>query len=208
VTRSIEIVRLEPARYLRARLALARAFFDYELMVYAAPAARRRKAGVDAVYGAILWDSLRFGEVYVTPEVTGAACWLSPGVGEMTFPRQLRSGMLRLPFRFGLRGFRRLVAYDSTARGLHDAYARKPHWYLSAIGVEPGHQGQGIGGALMQPILKRADEQGVACYLETHHQDNVRLYQRQGFEIVEKCQLAGHPIPVWAMLRKPRSATT
>jgi len=154
-----------------------------------------------------LWDCLRFGEVYVTPSVIGAACWLPPDKSDFTFLRQVRAGMLQLPLRFGTRGFNRLVAYDRVARRLHHEHARGPHWYLAAIGVEPEHQGQGVGGALMQPILSRADAQGAPCYLETHREDNVRLYERHGFLVVSKCDVAGHPIGVWAMLRKPRPAT-
>ena len=170
-------------------------------MVYAASDADWRTAGVTALYGAILGDCFRWGEVYVTHDVKGAACWLPPGRTTTTLIRQIRSGMLRLPFRFGIAGFNRLLAYDAMARKLHHSDAPARHWYLAAIGVEPEHQGQGIGGALMQPILARADAQGLPCYLETHREANVRLYERHGFKVTSMCDVPGHPIPVWAMLR-------
>ena len=200
-----EIVRLEAAQHQRARTALARAFFDYELMVYAAPDARRRKSGVTALYGAVLNDCFRWGEVYVTRDGTGAACWLPPEAAQMSFMRQIRSGMLQLPFRFGLAAFNRLLAYDAMTEKLHHEHASAPHWYLSVIGVEPERQGQGVGGALMQPILVRADAENIACYLETHREPNVRLYERHGFEVVCRADVPGHRVPVIAMLRKPRS---
>ena len=87
---------------------------------------------------------------------------------------------------------------------LHHRHAHEPHWYLAAIGVEPEYQGQGIGGALMRPILQRADNEHLACYLETHRESNVRLYQRHGFAVSELAEVPGHPIPIWAMHRKPR----
>ncbi len=198
------IDRLQRSGYGRARTALARAFFDYNLMVYAAPNDRRRRPAVAAVYGAILKDCLRYGEVFATRDVVGTACWLPPEQSNFTLPRQIAAGMLSLPLRFGLRGFNRLVAYDNVARKLHHEFAAEPHWYLAAIGVEPEYQGRGLGGALMQPILQRADAAGLACYLETHRESNVRLYQRNGFEISCHTEVPGHPIPVWAMLRKPR----
>jgi GNAT superfamily N-acetyltransferase len=201
------VVQIETAQFRQARAALGRAFFDYNVMVYAAPDTARRAAGVTAVYGAILSDCLRSGEVYGTPDVVGAACWLPPDKSMFTLRRQIRSGMLQLPLRFGITGFNRLLAYDAIARKLHHAHAAQPHWYLAALGVEPQHQGQGIGGALMQPILGRADAQGLPCYLETHRPDNVRLYQRHGFEVCCHCDVPGHPIPVWAMFRKPRPMT-
>ncbi len=222
------IVRLETEQFRAARAALAAAFFDYEVMVYSAPEAGRRAAGVAAVYGAFVRDALRFGEVFAagdarargidtasgvgtadgtgeTHGVAGVACWLPPGRTTITLVRQARAGMWELPWRFGVRGFSRLLAYDATAARLHHAHAAGPHWYLSALGVEPRRQGQGIGGALMQPILARADAQGLPCYLETHRPRNVQLYQRHGFEICCHTEVPGHPVPVWAMLRPPRS---
>lgn len=201
---STDIVRIAGSQYARARLALARAFFDYNLMVYAAPSAERRGPGTDVVYAALLADSLLFGEVYATSDIVGVACWLPPDKSSITLVRQIRAGMLRLPLRFGIKGFRRLVAYDNMAQKLHHDHAGDPHWYLSAIGVEPERQGQGIGGALMQPILERADADRLACYLETHVESNVRLYEKHGFGIARKAEVPGHPIPVWAMLRRPR----
>jgi ribosomal protein S18 acetylase RimI-like enzyme len=199
-----EIVRLETVNYDRAHWALARAFFDYNLMVYAAANANRRAAGVTALYGAILWDCFRWGEVYVTQDVKGAACWLPPGKTTSTLIRQIRAGMLRLPFCFRITGFNRLLAYDAMARKLHHEDSPRPHWYLAAIGVDPEHQGQGIGGSLMQPILARADAQNLPCYLETHRNENVRLYEKHGFRVTHKCEVPGHPIPVWAMLREAK----
>jgi GNAT superfamily N-acetyltransferase len=198
------IVPLDSAQFCQARTALARAFFDYNVVVYAAPDATRRAAGVTALYGAFLSDCLRFGEVYGTSGVVGAACWLPPQRSTITLLRQIRAGMYQLPLRFGITGFNRLLAYDAIAWKLHHAHASQPHWYLAALGVEPEHQGQGIGGALMQPILTRADAQGLPCYLETHRPENVRLYQRHGFDVCCHCDVPGHPVPVWAMLRRPR----
>ncbi len=148
LTSGDEIVRLEAAEYERARTALTRAFLDYELMVYAAPDARRRKSGVGALYGAILKDCFCWGEVHVTRDGTGAACWLPPETAQMSLWRQIRAGMLRLPFCFGLASFGRLLPYDAMTQKLHHQHAGVPHWYLAAIGVEPERQGQGVGGAL------------------------------------------------------------
>jgi GNAT superfamily N-acetyltransferase len=196
-----EIVRISSDDFRRARQALALAFFNYDLMVYTSADPRRRRSGVACLYGAILWDALRYGEVYVTHQRTGVACWLPPARAYSTFWRQARAGMLQLPFRFGVGAFRRLLPYDTVAQQLHHRHASMPHWYLAAIGVEPEHQGRGIGGALMQPILARADAERLACYLETHLEQNVRLYQRHGFAVVERADVPGHPLPVWAMLR-------
>ena len=196
--------RLESAQFDRARATLGRAFCDYNLMVYARPNDRRRGPAVATLYGAILWDCLCRGQAYVTPDFTGVAAWLGPGTPIPDFWQQVRSGMLRLPWSFGLRGFSRLLAYDKVARRLHHLYAPEPHWYLAEIGVDVGHQGQGIGSALMRPMLARADSEGLSCWLDTHKEQNVRLYERHGFEIAKRADVPRHPIPVYGMLRQPR----
>jgi ribosomal protein S18 acetylase RimI-like enzyme len=199
-----EIVRLGAVDYHRACATLGRAFYPYNLMVYAAPDNDRRRRGATTVYGSILADCFRHGEVYVTDDGAGVACWLPPGCGVPGFWRQVRAGMLAIPFQFGPLGFRRLIVYENASRRLHHAHAPLPHWYLYAIGVEPQFQGQGIGSALIRHMLPRADAAGVPCYLDTHQEQNVRLYQRHGFEVAECSTPPGHPIPVWAMVRKPR----
>jgi GNAT superfamily N-acetyltransferase len=196
--------RLQKTQFERARALLGRAFYDYNLMKYSQPNDRRRGPAVSTLYGAMLWDCLVRGEVHVAPDFTGVAAWLAPGTAIPTFLEQVRAGMLRLPLGFGLRGFARLLAYDEVGRRLHHQYALEPHWYLAAIGVDVGHQDRGIGSALMRPMLARADAERVACWLDTHQEQNVRLYKRHGFEIAECAQVKGHPIPVYGMLRRPR----
>jgi hypothetical protein len=68
---------------------------------------------------------------------------------------------------------------------VHHRCMAGPHWYLALLGVSPGYQRQGIGGALLTPVLQRADREGAACYLETFVADNVPFYERRGFQVVE-----------------------
>ena len=149
----LEIVRLRREQFAAARQMLTRAFLDYPLMIYANEQLARRRRGVATLYGAIVRDSLRYGEVHVSAGVEGACCWLPPGVSLPSFAREVRSGMLGLPLGFGWAGFQRLVDFDHEQRRLHEKYAKGPHWFLATIGVDPAHQGRGIGSALMAPVL-------------------------------------------------------
>ncbi|HET6329050.1 MAG TPA: GNAT family N-acetyltransferase [Planctomycetaceae bacterium] len=198
----LEIVRLRRDQFVAARQMLTRAFLDYPLMVYANSELERRRRGVATLYGAIVRDTLRHGEVHVSAGLEGACCWLPPGVGLPSFAREVRSGMLGLPLGFGWAGFQRLVDFDHVQRRLHEKYAIGPHWFLATIGVDPAHQGRGIGSALIAPVLARADEQRIPCYLETHTTGNVRLYERHGFRVVEHIENPTS-VPLWAMLRAP-----
>jgi ribosomal protein S18 acetylase RimI-like enzyme len=202
----LEIVRMRRGQFAAAREMLTRAFLDHPLMKYANAELERRRRGVATLYGAIMRDALRHGEVYVSAGLEGACCWLPPGVGLPTFAREARSGMLGLPLSFGWAGFQRLVNFDHVQRRLHERYAIGPHWFLATIGVDPAHQGRGIGSALMAPTLARADEQRTSCYLETHTADNVRLYERHGFQVMGHIENLA-TVPLWVMLRPPAGAS-
>jgi GNAT superfamily N-acetyltransferase len=68
--------------------------------------------------------------------------------------------------------------------------------------VDPLHQVQGLGSALLQHALKVVDRDKLPAYLEATSPDSRRLYERHGFEAIGEIQAADSP-PLWPMLRKP-----
>jgi hypothetical protein len=52
------------------------------------------------------------------------------------------------------------------------------------IGVLPAYQGQGIGSALVRPVLAEADMEDLPCFVETVQPHNQPLYERHGFRLV------------------------
>lgn len=147
--------------------------------------------------------TLLFGECYTTPERKGVALWLIPGNTEMTLGRMYRAGMLTAPFRLGLRAFRRFTGFASLTDDLHKKSAPMPHYYLFMLGVSPAAQGKGVGGRLLDGMLKRMDREQIPAYLETQNKRSVKFYQRLGFEVA-----AEEPFPKldglrnWGMLRE------
>jgi ribosomal protein S18 acetylase RimI-like enzyme len=79
----------------------------------------------------------------------------------------------------------------------------EPHWYLPMIGVDPAHQGAGIGSALMMEALKAVDRDGIIAYLESSNPRNIPLYQRYGFEVIGEIQSGSSPV-LRPMLRRAR----
>jgi GNAT superfamily N-acetyltransferase len=142
-----------------------------------------------------------FGEVWTTPALDGAAVWLPPARTTLTPWRMLRAGMFAVPLRLSWRVLGRLARIESIVASLHQQHAPSAHWYLSQLGVEPAHQGQGIGGALLRPMLSRLDAQGLACYLETMDPANVPFYQHQGFTVAAQVNVPEGGPSIWAMLR-------
>jgi ribosomal protein S18 acetylase RimI-like enzyme len=78
------------------------------------------------------------------------------------------------------------------------------HWHVGPVGVEPGFQGQGIGGAVMRSVCDAFDADDQVAWLETDRERNVRFYTGLGFEVVETTTVVG--VPTWFMRRDPRSA--
>ncbi|MDP1821280.1 MAG: GNAT family N-acetyltransferase [Acidimicrobiales bacterium] len=88
---------------------------------------------------------------------------------------------------------------------MEKAHRRHPeHYYLSVLGTAPDRQGEGVGSALMAPVVARCDEEGIGAYLESSKEANIPFYRRHGFEVVEELQLPSGP-GLWPMWRDPRA---
>jgi ribosomal protein S18 acetylase RimI-like enzyme len=100
-----------------------------------------------------------------------------------------------------LGGVKRLMGLANTMDKVHP---KDRHYYLQFIGVDPEHQGQGLGSALMQPVLDRCDQEGCGAYLENTKEANLSFYQRHGFKVTSKLDLGQGTPPLWLMWRDPQ----
>jgi ribosomal protein S18 acetylase RimI-like enzyme len=198
-----EPVLLAASQREQAAKVLTGAFRDDPAYVYIFPDVDERVRSMHLLWGVVLKYGLLYGVTYTTPAVSGIACWLPPGYTEVTFWRTLRAGLPFAVMRFKRDALRRCMDVIGYVDRLHKRTMTRPHWYLWVLGVDPAHQGQGTGGRLLQPVLVRADEEGVPCYLETETEWNVAFYQRRGFEVVNDDQVPGHGLRLWTMLREP-----
>ena len=184
---------------------LARAFYDDPMMRWIMPDDTKRAKDFPWFFhaAAVLGD--RYGEVFTTGDkVDGDAVWLPPGGTTVTMGRMARVGMLKAPFKLGFGPFMRFMKIMNTFERLHHRDMPEPHWYLMLLGVDPPRQGQGVGGALIAPILARADTEKLPCYLETQKQINVPFYERNGFKVLVEDDIAGGGPHYWTMKREPR----
>ena len=78
----------------------------------------------------------------------------------------------------------------------------EPHWHLWSLAVAPSAQGSGIGGALLQPVLVKADVDHQICYLDTFSEANVNFYKKYGFYVVQEGKIKPDGPRVWAMVRE------
>jgi len=126
---------------------------------------------------------------------SGVALWLPPGAApdEASLVKVIQDTVADA----------RKDAMFSMFEQMDALHPRDAHWHLPLIGVDPAHQGKGIGAALLRHVLNACDRQKVLAYLEATNPRNVPLYERHGFEALGSIQVADSP-PVVPMVRKPR----
>jgi GNAT superfamily N-acetyltransferase len=131
------------------------------------------------------------GTAYYAEGYAGAALWLPPDVH---------------PDGEALGALMESTAAEAIRKDLFEVVAQmetyhphEPHWFLPLIGVDPGRQGQGHGGALMRHALERCDREGRLAYLDATSPRNRALYERHGFARMARAWSATNPFP-------PRSA--
>jgi ribosomal protein S18 acetylase RimI-like enzyme len=124
----------------------------------------------------------------------GAALWLPPGVepDHAALAALMQSSSAAPPEEDA-------ALFEQMDR----CHPREPHWYLPLIGVDPSHQGEGLGGALMAHALTSCDRDHTPAYLESSNPKNVPLYERHGFEALGTLQVGTSP-PIIPMIRRPR----
>lgn len=175
-------------------------------MVHAWPDEARRGRALRSAFPVLARFARRHGAVLATPGVSAAGIWVAPGHFPVEGPQMWRCGSFVWPLTMGRAGMRRLWGPMGEADEAQAAIVPQPHWYLWALGVAPGHQGQGLGSAILRAGLARCDAEGMACWLETTQPRNVPLYRRHGFEVAREWDPAGGAPHMWGMLRPARRA--
>jgi GNAT superfamily N-acetyltransferase len=202
---SAHITTLVDAQVPAAGATLARAFHDDPLMVYTIPDAAERGRVLPEIYVRMVRFGMLAGEVLATPGAPdGVALWLPPNA-KWTHENMQAAGMHEIATLIGdaaYQRYREVVGREWQAR---ERDMLGPCWYLFILGVEPRRQRQGLGSALMRPVLDRADKANVACYLETENERNVPFYKKQGFDAIVNGEEAGNTgVRFWTFRRLPK----
>jgi GNAT superfamily N-acetyltransferase len=187
----------------RAAGVLARAFAADPLTLYLLPddAERARKAPL--MFTVLARYDYLFGQVDRFAGFEAVATWLRPEHGTETPERLRAAGFDQLHEQIGAAPVERLEAFYAVVEEAHWGVVADPHWYLRLLGVEPTQQGLGLGGALLQYGLARADANGDPCFLETFQERNVPFYLRNQFQLVIDDVEPTSGIRFWSFLRHP-----
>ena len=179
---------------------LAKTFWDDPVASHLMPNPARREAGLRAYFRTQMKaDYMPFGGCYTTEGYAGSAIWAPAGKPLLTGLTGLLTMVPVLPY--VVTNLRTTVRMLELIERLHP---RDPHWYLASLGTAVDRQGEGVGSALMRPVLALCDAEGVPAYLESSKERNVPFYRRQGFEVVEEVVLPGDGPPMWTMWREPQ----
>jgi len=179
---------------------LSRAFLDDPVAIWSCKPDDLRPKLLERFHAARLRQLLGEREVWTNPELSSVALWAPPGRWKTT-PREDLS--LARP---GLhpRLLARAPLVIAGLLGLERRHPRDPpHWYLAMLATDPDAQGQGHGSAVLSPILKQCDTDGVAAFLESSKERNIDFYARHGFQVTHELRMPRGP-KLWAMWRNPR----
>jgi len=183
---------------------LARAFHDDPLLRYVISDQHERARMLPSLYERMIRFGMLEGEVHATADAPeGVAIWLPPNA-KWSRENIEASGMHEFATLIGNDAYQR---YRDVVSREWQARLREipgPGWYLFILGVEPRVQRRGLGGALMRPILERADIEQVVCYLETENERNVAFYLRQGFDLIVSEEAGASGVRFWTFSRIPK----
>jgi len=185
---------------------LMRAFASDPFIGHLLANERRRRLAFPPFFRSVLYESVPLRSVWAAERegaLVGVAAWTPPAAGSagLLAGVRARTNITLVRVLFPRRSGPLLAGFESLAAH----HPQQPHWYLAFVGIEPRLQGRGIGGALLAPLLERADADGDLCYLETPFAATHEFYRRLGFEIEREIRpVAGAP-PVWTMARPPSS---
>lgn len=100
--------------------------------------------------------------------------------------------------------FLRLLRYENHAMKIKKKYTNHNSWYLYNVTVKPEYQRKGMSSALLKPMFEYLDREGQDCYLETHKEENVKIYEHYGFELLEVSKIPKTDIVQYSMLRRAK----
>jgi len=203
---SRSIIPLHESQIEEASDLIARAFFDDPLDIYMEPDEKTRAGMGRRHFDALVKYAHLAGEVWtIEGDVDGVAAWLPPSSEEIPSELAAQAGMDIISSVVGKERWERIAEVLDFCETLHKRDVQMPHWYLMLLGTEPNLQGQGIGSRLLQPVLRRADAEGIPCYTETSRLRNIPFYSKHGFEVLVEADEPKSGIRIWTLLRKPIS---
>lgn len=191
-----------------AALVAARAFHDDPFFEFLDPHAVTRARGLaifwrSTIVSAASRSTMTAARRVEDGRLVGLSVVVPPGNWPLSIPSQirqlggaLRAMVVRPPAL--VKGTRYLFSMEA-------AHPKEQLWYLLLLVVDPSAQRSGIGSLLQGEMLRRADADGLDCYLETQKAENVPYYRRFGYDLTQELKPVNGGPPLFLMRRAPNT---
>ncbi len=200
-----EMVRLNRFHGKEAIKTLVSAFWNQPPLQYFFPDEIERERIAPSFFSLPIYYGVRYGEVYATSQdLAGIAIWILSDSYPFTTWKLLRSVPLPDIINLGRYGAGRMRELGKYLDTVHSRLAPFKHWFLQSIGVDPQFQGRGYASTLIRTMLSKIDSEHLPCYLDTLQEQNVQIYRRFDFRVLEESNVPGTSLTNWAMLRDAR----
>ena len=117
-------------------------------------------------------------------DLLGTAWWLRLPEADFTPERLERAGFGAAPTVIGEAAWERLLTVNGYMDETQARVVPPPSLYLVQLGIEPDHQGHGLGSLLLRRFLTAAEDAGLVAGLGTFQPNNLAFYRRHGLEVV------------------------
>lgn len=190
--------------YTKAGEIFSDAFQHYPLMKYAfeGNTEEKKEKGLHALYTHCAKAAQRYGGMLLTDDGQGALIWLPSQNYQLGLWREFVSGMVAIPFKLGLKPTLRLMNHDAEPEGWIRKNASNEMGYIWVVGVLAGTRGKGYSRQLIEKAITDMKQQGLTeFWLKTEDPQNVLIYQKLGFEVVQEMTVKSSGLKSWVMKR-------
>jgi len=149
---------------------------------------------------------MKFGKAYaISNQIEGLAVWAPGEKTYMNILGILISGAMAYGSMIGKSSRKNLSIISKYLNPDRKSNMKgKKYIHLLIIGVNSENQGKGYGGKLLNKIIEECDKKGRYLYLETELEENVRFYEKHGFQVIKKINIIELNVPMWEMVRAPK----
>ncbi len=160
------------------------ASFDKNKSVnYVAKQDKKREKRIKALMDYSFENSWETGEIFFSEDRKAVALIIYPHKKKSSFISIIRD----VKVIFSVIGFKNTLKVLAMESNIKKHYPKQLA-YISFIGVHPDFQRNKIGTSLLCDIIKLYDEVKLPIYLETSMPDNLRFYNKFGFQVYDELQ--------------------
>lgn len=177
---------------------MAESFQEDPLYQYMLPNKETRKKTMEIFFEVYLDIFAPYGELVVDSKKVG-------GVGYIYYENRFKCSIkykinllkgfiksLKMLKYVSVKDLKRILnTVQNTSSDWIHTYVEGDYIHIDLIGIKENYRGKGIGTHIIQYALSEAKKYNLPVTLETQNENNLSLYKRLGFEVVESFRYKG-----------------